>query len=133
RVSRIATVGIGVGVAFLGILFEKQNIAYLVSLTLAIAASTNFPLLMLSMYWRGFTTRGAIAGGIVGLGTAIVLMVLGPAVWVGVLGNARPIFPEAYPGLYAILAAFGTMFLVSRLDRSPQAALDRERFAVMGA
>ncbi|MDE0348155.1 MAG: cation acetate symporter, partial [Gammaproteobacteria bacterium] len=132
RVSRIATVGLGVGVAFLGILFEKQNIAYLVSLTLAIGASTNFPLLMLSMYWRGFTTRGAVVGGIVGLGTAIVLMVLGPAVWVGVLGNARPVFPEAYPGLYAILAAFGTMFLVSRLDRSPQAALDRERFAIMG-
>ena len=131
RVSRIATVGLGVGVAVLGILFEKQNIAYLVSLTLAIGASTNFPLLMLSMYWRGFTTRGAVAGGIVGLATAIGLMVLGPAVWVGVLGNARPVFPEAYPGLYAILAAFGTMFAVSRLDRSAQAREDRARFRVM--
>ena len=131
RVSRIATVGLGVGVAVLGILFEKQNIAYLVSLTLAIGASTNFPLLMLSMYWRGFTTRGAVAGGIVGLATAIGLMVLGPAVWVGVLGNARPVFPEAYPGLYAILAAFGTMFVVSRLDRSAQAREDRARFRVM--
>ena len=133
RVSRLAAVGLGVVVAILGILFEKQNIAYLVSLTMAIGASTNFPLLLLSMYWRGFTTHGALAGGVVGLVTAIVLMVLGPAVWVGVLGNETALFPEPFPALYSVAAAFGTMYLVSRLDRSPQATIDRERFAVMSA
>ena len=131
RVSRLATLGLGVVVAMLGILFEKQNIAYLVSLTMAIGASTNFPLLLLSMYWRGFTTRGALAGGVVGLVGAIGLMVLGPAVWVGVLGYERAIFPEPFPALYSVVAAFGTMFVVSALDRSAQAQDDRERFEVM--
>lgn len=131
RVSRLAAIGIGVVVAVLGILFEKQNIAYLVALTMAIGASTNFPLLLLSMYWRGFTTRGALAGGIVGLVTAVVLIVLGPAVWVGVLGYQRPVFPEPFPALYSVVAAFGTMFVVSLLDRSPQGTTDRARFAVM--
>jgi cation/acetate symporter len=131
RMSRRAAVVLGIVVAILGVLFEGQNIAYLVSLTLAIGASTNFPLLILSMYWRGLTTRGAIIGGTVGLVTAIGLMVLGPAVWVGVLGNPTPLFPEAYPGLYAVVAAFTTMWLVSRLDRSARATLDRENFSVM--
>lgn len=131
RVSRLAALGVGAVVAVLGILFEKQNIAYLVSLTMAIGASTNFPLLLLGMYWRGFTTRGALAGGVVGLVTAVVLMVLGPAVWVGVLGYGTAVFPEPFPALYSVIAAFGTMFAVSKLDRSAQGALDRERFAVM--
>jgi cation/acetate symporter len=131
RMSRRAAVVLGIVVAILGVLFEGQNIAYLVSLTLAIGASTNFPLLILSMYWRGLTTRGAIIGGTVGLVTAIGLMVLGPAVWVGVLGNPAPLFPEAYPGLYAVVAAFATMWLVSRLDTSARATLDRENFSVM--
>lgn len=113
RVSRITTIVLGVAVIFLGLAFEGQNVAYLVSLALAVAASTNFPLLILAMYWNGFTTAGAIAGGIVGLVTTIALLVLGPAVWVGVLGNAEPIFPSGYPALYAMVAAFGTMFAVS--------------------
>ena len=131
RVSRFAAVVLGFVVAGLGILFEKENIAYLVALTLAIGASTNFPLLMLSIYWRGFTTRGALAGGVVGLTTAIVLMVLGPPVWVGVLGNESALFPEAYPALYSVSLAFATMYGVSRFDRSPQARVDRDRFAIM--
>ncbi len=131
RVSRLAALGLGVLVALLGILFEGQNIAYLVSLVMAIGASTNFPLLMFSIYWRGFTTRGALAGGMVGLVSAVLLMLLGPAVWVGVLGNARPIFPEAYPALYSMLAAVLTMIFVSRLDGSAQGARDRASFVAM--
>ena len=80
RLSKLAAIALGIIVAILGITFERQNIAYLVGLTLAIAASTNFPLLILSMYWRGLTTTGAIAGGIVGLTSAVLLMILGPAV-----------------------------------------------------
>ena len=113
RVSRITTVGVGIVVIFLGLAFEGQNVAYLVSLALAVAASTNFPLLFLTMYWPGFTTQGAIAGGIVGLVTTIVLMILGPAVWVGVLGNPQPVFPSGYPALYAMTAAFATMIGIS--------------------
>lgn len=131
RVSRLAALGLGVVVACLGLAFEKQNIAYLVALTLAIGASTNFPLLMLSIYWRGFTTRGAIAGGIVGLVTAIGLMVLGPSIWISVFGNEKAIFPEPFPALYSVVAAMATMWLVSKLDRSDQGDRDRENFTVM--
>jgi cation/acetate symporter len=69
----------------------------------------------------------------VGLVTAIVLVVLGPAVWVDVFGNERPIFPQAYPALYSVTFAFFTMWLVSILDRSEQAKEDREKFQVMKA
>ena len=131
RLSKIAAVGLGIIVAILGIAFERQNIAYLVSLTLAIGASTNFPLLILSMYWPGLTTKGAVAGGIVGLVGAILLMVMGPAVWVDVFGNDRPIFPQAYPALYSVILAFLTMWLVSKMDHSDQAIKDRENFQVM--
>ena len=133
KLSKIAAVFLGIIVALLGIAFERQNIAYLVSLALAIGASTNFPLLILSMYWPGLTTRGAVAGGVVGLVTAIVLVVLGPAVWVGVFGNGQPIFPQAFPALYSVTLAFFTMWLVSILDRSEQATQDREKFQVMDA
>ncbi|MFX7540890.1 cation acetate symporter, partial [Acinetobacter baumannii] len=77
----------------LGILFEKQNVAFLVGLTFGIAASANFPVLILSLYWKGLTTRGALIGGVAGLVSAVVFVVLSKAVWVVVLGNAKPIFP----------------------------------------
>ena len=131
RLSKIAALALGIIVALLGIAFERQNIAYLVSLTLAIGASTNFPLLILSMYWRGLTTTGAIVGGIVGLLSAVVLMILGPAVWVDILGNDQPIFPQAYPALYSVSLAFLTMWLFSKTDSSDQATADRESFRVM--
>ena len=131
RLSKIAAIALGIIVAILGIAFERQNIAYLVSLTLAIAASTNFPLLILSMYWRGLTTTGAIVGGIVGLLSAVVLMILGPAVWVDIFGNDQPIFPQAYPALYSVSLAFLTMWLVSKVDSSDQAIADKESFCVM--
>ena len=133
RVSRYATVAVGVLVTILGVLFEGQNIAYLVSLALTIGASTNFPLLILSMYWPGLTTRGAVAGGAVGLILSVSLIVLGPGVWVGVLGYDTAIFPEAYPALYSVLLAFATMWLVSSLDRSAQGARDRQSFSTMVA
>ena len=131
RWSKIVAIVLGIVVTILGIAFERQNIAYLVSLTLAIGASTTFPLLILSMYWRGLTTAGAIVGGVVGLFTAVLLMILGPAVWVDIFGNEQPIFPQAYPALYSVTLAFLTMWLVSKVDGSEQAITDRENFRVM--
>jgi cation/acetate symporter len=133
RLSKYAAVALGIAVALLGIAFERQNIAYLVSLTLAIGASTNFPLLILSMYWQGLTTKGAVTGGVIGLVAAILLMVLGPAVWVDVLGNEQPVFPQAYPALFSVSLAFFTMWLVSIFDQSEQAAEDRSKFEIMKA
>jgi cation/acetate symporter len=127
-VSRIATLAVGVAAIILGIAFHGQNIAYLVALALAVAASANFPVLFLSMYWSGLTTRGAWIGGGIGLLSAILFVFFGPAVWVQIFGFDEPIFPSAYPALYSMTLAFLTCWLVSKLDRSPGRAADRERF-----
>jgi cation/acetate symporter len=127
-VVRVATLLVGVLVVVLGFAFEGQNIAYLVSLALAVAASTNFPMLILTMYWRGFTTRGAVFGGITGLVTTVVLVVFSPAVWVSVFGFERPVFPSEYPALYAMMAAFFSMWLFSVTDRSARGDHDRNAF-----
>ncbi|MCJ7764725.1 MAG: cation acetate symporter, partial [Thiovulaceae bacterium] len=97
KVSRIATVVLGIIAIIMGIAFENQNIAFVVGLAFAIAASANFPILFLSMYWKKLTTRGAVLGGSLGLATAVMLVILGPIVWVQILGNAEAIFPYKYP------------------------------------
>ena len=118
RVSRIATITLGVVAVGLGILFEKQNIAFMVGLAFAIAASANFPVLILSMFWRGLTTRGAVAGGTAGLITAVGLTILGPGIWVKVLGFATPVIAWDTPALISMPVAFAVIWLVSRLDGS---------------
>ena len=128
RVSRIASVGIGIVAVVLGILFKDQNIAFLVALTFGVAASVNFPILVLSMYWKGLTTRGALIGGIAGLISAVSLVILSPAVWVKVLGNADAIFPYDYPAIISMNVAFLFTWLGSVTDRSSAAALERARF-----
>ena len=128
RVTRIATVGLGIIAILLGILFEKQNVAFLVGLTFGIAASTNFPVLIMAMYWKGLTTRGALAGGFAGLITALGLVILSPAVWVSVLGNAQAIYPYDHPALFSMPLAFLVTVIVSRLDRSARAARERAAF-----
>ena len=128
RVSKFASLGLGVVAVILGIMFEKQNVAFLVGLTFGIAASANFPVLILSMYWKGLTTRGALAGGIAGLVSAVVFVVLSKAVWVVVLGNPAPIFPYEQPALFSMPLAFFVTWLVSVLDRSATASREREDF-----
>ncbi|MCE1238260.1 MAG: cation/acetate symporter ActP [Hyphomicrobiales bacterium] len=128
RVSKIATIAIGVVAIFLGIAFKDQNVAFLVALAFGVAASVNFPVLLLSMYWRGLTTNGALAGGIAGLICAVTLVVLSPAVWVKVLGNAQAIFPIDHPALFSMTLAFVVAFVVSKLDGSAQAEAERAAF-----
>lgn len=118
RMSRIATVGLGVAAIFLGVQFEQQNVAYMVGLAFAIAASVNFPVLFLSMYWQRLTTRGAFIGGSIGLITAVSCMILGPTIWVDILGNTEAIFPYKHPALFSISAAFMSIFIISKLDNS---------------
>ena len=128
RVSKIATIGLGVVAIGLGILFEKQNVAFMVGLAFGIAAAANFPVLILSMYWKGLTTRGAVVGGYSGLASAVLLVLLSKSVWVSVLGNARAIFPYDQPALFAMPIAFLSTFLVSKLDTSARAKAEREAF-----
>lgn len=128
RVSKITVVILGLVAIALGIMFEKQNIAFMVGLAFSIAASCNFPIILLSMYWSKLTTRGAMIGGWAGLLTAVVLMVLGPTVWVQVLGNAKAIFPYEYPALFSMLVAFIGTWFFSVTDHSASGAQERLRF-----
>ncbi|KRW58894.1 cation acetate symporter [Pseudomonas sp. TTU2014-080ASC] len=128
RVSKITTVALGVLAIVLGIAFEKQNIAFMVGLAFSIAASCNFPVLILSMYWKNLSTRGAMIGGWMGLITAVTLMILGPTVWVQVLGNAEAIFPYEYPALFSMIVAFIGIWFFSITDKSHAASEERARF-----
>ena len=129
RVSRRTVLVLAVVAILLGIVFEKQNVAFMVSLAFAVAASGNFPVLLLSLFWRGCTTRGVVAGGTLGLVLAVVLTVLSPAVWEKILGYPTAIFPYSSPAIFSMPAAFVAIWLVSLLDRSGRAAVDRGGFA----
>jgi len=128
RVSKYATVGLGIIAVLLGILFEKQNVAYIVALTFSVAASTNFPVLVMSMFWRGLTTRGAVAGGLIGLISVSVMIVTGPVVWKTILGNPAPIFPYEFPAIFSMPLAFIGCWLFSVIDGSAQAKAEKDRF-----
>jgi cation/acetate symporter len=128
RVSKIATLILGGTAVVLGIMFEKHNLAFLSGLTLGIAASANFPVLMLSMYWKGLTTRGAVLGVCAGLFSALAFVILSSAVWVTVLGNERAIFPYEQPALFSMPLAFLVAWLASVTDKSPRAAQERAAF-----
>ncbi|PKU22199.1 cation acetate symporter [Telmatospirillum siberiense] len=127
-VSKAASLGLGVIAVILGIIFEKQNVAYMVGLTFAIAASTNFPVLVMSMFWRGLTTRGAVTGGFIGLAAAVILTVLGPTVWVDVLKYPEAVFPLKYPAIFSMPLAFVATWFFSVIDKSPQAKREQEAF-----
>lgn len=131
RVSRITTVVLGIIAVLLGIVFEKQNVAFMVSLAFAVAASANFPVLFLSVLWSRCTTYGACAGGWAGLSSAVALTVLSPTVWEATLGNpvgSAP-FPYTSPALFSMPIAFIVIFVVSLLDKSKRAAEDRAGYA----
>lgn len=129
KVSKIASLGLGVLAVVLGIMFEKHNLAFLSGLTLGIAASANFPVLILSMYWRGLTTRGAVLGAMAGLISALLLVVCSKAVWVTVLGNPTALFPYEQPALFSMPLAFLAAWLGSVLDTSESAAREKAAFA----
>lgn len=128
RVTRIASISIGVIAILLGLVFKDQNIAFLVALTFGVAASVNFPILILSMYWKGLTSRGALWGGITGLVSSVTLVILSPAVWVKVMGNPTAIFPYDHPAIISMTMAFVVTWLVSASDKSVRAANEVEAF-----
>ncbi len=128
RVSKIATVVLGIIAILLGIAFEKQNIAYLVALTFSVAASANFPILLMSIYYGKMTTRGALIGGWLGLISASVLVFIGPTVWTEILGMGDPIFPLKFPALFSMSIAFLGIWIGSITDNSERAKKEHEAF-----
>ncbi|CAI8201402.1 MAG: cation acetate symporter [Sulfurovum sp.] len=128
KLSKITVVIVGIVGVVLGIAFESQNIAYMVGLAFGIAASANFPILFLSIYWRGLTTRGAFIGGFIGLITAVTLVIIGPIVWVQILGNAEAIFPYKHPALFSVTIAFLGIWFFSKTDNSQRGKNEKEMF-----
>jgi cation/acetate symporter len=127
-ISKIAAVLIGVLAIYLGYIFEKQNVAFMVGLAFAVAASCNFPVLLMSIYWKGTTTLGAVIGGLLGLVASVVMVVLSKAVWVTTLGFPSAIFPYDNPALFSMTIAFAGIWLFSKLDASKRAQREAEAF-----
>jgi cation/acetate symporter len=137
-VARIGTIALGILAVLLGIVFEKQNVAYLVGLAFAVAASANFPALLLSVVWKKYSTAGAVTSTVVGLVLAIGLIVLGPDVWVKVFKKPEAIFPLGNPAIVSIPAAFLSGILASLCCPDPvaQAKFEDEKlrtYAGLGA
>ncbi|MDX4048963.1 cation acetate symporter [Aliarcobacter skirrowii] len=128
KVSKRTVLVIGIVAILLGFAFENQNIAFMVGLAFAIAASANFPILILSIYWSKLTTRGAFIGGFIGLITAVVLVILSKTVWVSIFGFETAIFPYTQPALFSILAAFIGIWFFSITDKSARAEEDKAGF-----
>ncbi|MDM1290942.1 cation acetate symporter [Acinetobacter indicus] len=129
RMSKIATLGLAIFAMILGILFEKQNVAFMVGLAFSVAACANFPVLVLSMFWKGLTTRGAVIGGVAGLVAAVTLIVLSKAVWVDTLQiSDTPVVPFNGPAIFAMPLSFFCCWLFSITDNSAQAQAERKAF-----
>ena len=121
RVARVATVVFGLLAVLLGIVFKDQNVAFMVGLAFAVACSANFPSLLLSIVWKGFTTGGAVASILTGAVLAVVLIVVGPTVWVDILKHPTALFPLKNPAIVSMPAAFVVGILVSLFTREKSA------------
>lgn len=122
KVARGATLLLGVLAIVLGIVFKGQNVAYMVGLAFAIAASANFPALLLAMLWRRFTTMGAVSSMVVGTLSSLLLIYLSPTIQVTLLKQASAPFPLKNPGLVSIPLAFAVGIIVSLLSHEDAAA-----------
>lgn len=121
RVARGATLVFGIAAIVLGIIFKGQNVAFMVGLAFAVAASANFPALLLSIVWRRFNTAGAVASIAAGAVTSLVLIVISPTIWVDILHNARALFPLRNPAIVSMPAGFLFGAAASLLTREPSA------------
>jgi cation/acetate symporter len=130
RVSRITTVVLGIVAIILGVIFEKINVAFMVGLAFAVAASANFPVLLLSIMWKGLTTRGAVIGGFVGLISALALTIVSPGVWETVFGYPKgsALFPFVSPALFTIPLSFFCCWIFSVTDSSRAATTEQAAF-----
>ncbi|HYU80684.1 MAG TPA: hypothetical protein VEK56_16960 [Vicinamibacterales bacterium] len=132
RVARFATVIFGGVAVLLGILFKGQNVAFMVGLTFAVAASANFPPLLLSVIWRRFNTTGAVCSILTGAVLSVLLIVLSPTIWVDVLKNRSAIFPLRNPAIVSMMAAFvaGVIGSLTTREARAQALFDDEKLRV---
>jgi cation/acetate symporter len=116
RVARAATLLLGGLAVALGIAFKGQNVAFMVGLAFAIAASGNFPALLLAMFWRGCTTAGAVAAMVTGTAGTLLLIYLSPTVQIDLLHHAEAAFPLRNPAVVAMPLALVAALVASRLS-----------------
>lgn len=128
KVTKIATIALGLLAILLGMAFEGQNVAFMVGLAFSIAASVNFPIILLCIYWRGLSTKGVFYGGLIGLFGVLSLVTLSPSIWVSVLGFENAIFPYNYPAIFSMPITFVAIYIISKLDNSQRAKMDRTGF-----
>lgn len=128
KVTRISTICLGILAILLGIAFNGQNVAFMVGLAFAIAASVNFPIILLCIYWRNLTTKGVLFGGLIGLISVLLLVILSPSVWVKVLGFETAIFPYDHPAIFTMPISFIAIYVFSKLDTSERAKIDKAGF-----
>jgi cation/acetate symporter len=121
RVARGATIGFGLLAVVLGILFKGQNVAFMVGLAFAVAASANFPPLLLSIVWRRFNTAGAVSAIVTGAVLSVVLIVLSPTVWVDLLHKPAALFPLRNPAIVSMPVSFLCGIAASLMTREPDA------------
>jgi cation/acetate symporter len=121
RVARLSTVVFGAVAVALGILFKGQNVAFMVGLAFAVAASANFPPLLLSIVWRRFNTTGAVCAIVTGAAMSVLLIVLSPTVRVDLLGYPAALFPLRNPAIVSMTLAFVAGMLGSLMTREPSA------------
>ena len=128
-ITRATTIVIGIIAVVLGVLFQNENVAFIAAMPMVVAASVNFPILFLSLFWEGLTTRGAIIGAVVGMISSVLLIVIGPQVWVSVLGFEQALFPYDYPALFTLPLALVVTWVFSVTDKSARATIDRENYS----
>lgn len=128
KVTKRATIALGLLAILLGIIFEGQNVAFMVGLAFSIAASVNFPIILLCIYWRGLSTMGVFYGGLIGLFGVLGLVVLSPSIWVDILGFESAIFPYSYPAIFSMPITFIAIYIISKFDNSKRAKIDRSGF-----
>jgi cation/acetate symporter len=121
RVARITAFAVGAIAIVIAILLGKDaNVAFLVGLAFAVAASANLPVIIFSLFWKRFNTKGAVAGLGTGLASSIILILISPSIM------AKPIFPLENPGILSIPLGFLGAFIGTLLGREPEA---ESRFA----
>jgi len=121
RAAKMATVVFGVLAVLLGIAFKGQNVAFMVGLAFSIAASANFPSLLMSIVWRRFSTWGAVASITTGTVLSIGMIVLSPTVWVDIFKHPAAIVGLKNPTIVSMTAAFAVGILVSLLSPDARA------------
>ena len=131
RVARVATIVLAVIAVMLGITFKGQNVAYMVGLAFAIAASANFPALVLSIFWKRCTTAGVVASMVLGTVATLTLIYLSPTIQVDILKHESAAFPLRNPALITIPLGFLLAIVVSLLtsnsgEQAGYARVERE-------